>query len=111
MGKITKSKSTNDKPETPRKDNNTTTEVTELKAIVESLQSKVATLEKKSWNLGEQSGSPGINTPGKTKIPVTSCQRNLINSLSSSTNYTSTPDGTVLLYPEFPSKEMKHVKT
>ena len=67
MSKITKGKSTNNKPETPRKDNNTTNEVTELKAIVESLQSRVTILEKKSWNLGEQSGSPGINTLGKPK--------------------------------------------
>ena len=67
MSKITKGKSTNNKPETPRKDNNTTNEVTELKAIEESLQSKVTTLEKKSWNLGEQSRSPGIKTPGKPK--------------------------------------------
>ena len=37
MSKITKGKSTNNKPETPRKDNNTTNEVTKLKAIVESL--------------------------------------------------------------------------
>ena len=66
MSKITKGKSTNNKPETPRKDNNTTNEVTELKAIVESLQSRV-THWKKSWNLGEQSGSPGINTSGKPK--------------------------------------------
>ena len=51
MSKITKGKSTNNKPETPRKDNNTTNEVIELKAIVESLQSKVTTLAKKleSW--------------------------------------------------------------
>ena len=47
MSKVTKDKSTNNKPETPRKDNNTTNEVTELKTIVESLQSKVTTLEKK----------------------------------------------------------------
>ena len=47
MSKITKGKSANNKPETPKKDNNTTNEVTELKAIVESLQSKVTTLEKK----------------------------------------------------------------
>ena len=46
MSKITKGKSTNNKPETPRKDNNTTNEVTELNAIVESLQSKMTTLEK-----------------------------------------------------------------
>ena len=51
MSKITKGKSTNNKPETPRKDNNTTNEVTELKAIVESLQSKVTTLEKKVGTL------------------------------------------------------------
>ena len=67
MSKITKGKCTNNKPETPRKDNNTTNEVTELKAIVELLQSKVTTLEKKVGNLGEQSGSPGINNPGKPK--------------------------------------------
>ena len=47
MSKITKGNSTNNKPETPRKDKNTTKEVNELKTIVESLQSKVATLEKK----------------------------------------------------------------
>ena len=47
MSKITKVNSTNNKPETPRKDKNTTKEVNELKTIVESLQSKVATLEKK----------------------------------------------------------------
>ena len=47
MSKITKGKSTNNKPETPRKDNNTTNEVAKSKAIVESLQSKVTTLEKK----------------------------------------------------------------
>ena len=41
------SKSTNNKPETLRKDNNTTNEITKLKAIVESLQSKVTALEKK----------------------------------------------------------------
>ena len=40
------SKITNNKPGTPRKAN-TTNKVTELKAIVESLQSKVTTLEKK----------------------------------------------------------------
>ena len=51
MSKITKDKSTNNKPETPRKDNNTTNEVTELKAIVESLQSRVTTLEKKVGTL------------------------------------------------------------
>ena len=51
MSEITKGKSTNDKPETPRKDNKTTNEVTELKAIVESLQSKVTTLEKKVGTL------------------------------------------------------------
>ena len=56
MSKITKDQSANNKPETPRNDNNTTNEVTELKAIVESLKSRVTTLEKKSWNLGEQSG-------------------------------------------------------
>ena len=59
MSKITKGKSTINKPETPRNDNNTINEVTELKAIVESLQSKVTTLEKmleawktkwKPWN-------------------------------------------------------------
>ena len=47
MSKITKGKSASNKPETSRKDNNTTNEVTKLKAIVESLQSKVTTLEKK----------------------------------------------------------------
>ena len=47
MSKITKGNSTNNKPETPRKDKNTTKEVNELKTIVESLQSKVATMEKK----------------------------------------------------------------
>ena len=47
MSKITKGNSTNNKPETPRKDKNTTKEVNELKTIVESLQSKVATLEKR----------------------------------------------------------------
>ena len=47
MSKITKGNSTNNKPETPRKDKNTTKEVNELKTIVESLQPKVATLEKK----------------------------------------------------------------
>ena len=41
------SKSTNNKPETLRKHNSTTNEITKLKAIVESLQSKVTTLEKK----------------------------------------------------------------
>ena len=51
MSKITKGKSTNNKPETPRKDNNTTNEVTKLKAIVELLQSKVTTLEKKVGTL------------------------------------------------------------
>ena len=51
MSKIIKGKSTNNKLETPRKDNNTTNEVTELKAIVESLQSKVTTLEKKIGTL------------------------------------------------------------
>ena len=51
MSKITKGNSTNNKPETPRKGKNTTKEVNELKTIVESLQSKVAALEKKleSW--------------------------------------------------------------
>ena len=47
MSKITKGKSASNKPETSRKDNNTTNEVTKLKAILESLQSKVTTLEKK----------------------------------------------------------------
>ena len=51
MSKITKGKSTNNKPETPRKDNSTTNEVTELKAIAELLQSKVTTLEKKVGTL------------------------------------------------------------
>ena len=51
MSKITKGKSTNNKPETPRKDNSTTNEVTKLKAIVESLQSSVTTLEKKVGTL------------------------------------------------------------
>ena len=51
MSKITKGKSTNNKPETPRKDNNTTNEVTELKAIAELLQSKLTTLEKKVGTL------------------------------------------------------------
>ena len=44
------SKITNNKPGTPRKDN-TTNKVTELKAIVESLQSKVTTLGKKVGTL------------------------------------------------------------
>ena len=44
------SKITNNKPGTPRKDN-TTNKVTELKAIVESLQSKVMTLGKKVGTL------------------------------------------------------------
>ena len=47
MSKITKGKSTNNKPETPRKDSNTINEVADLKAIVESLQSKMTTLGKK----------------------------------------------------------------
>ena len=68
MSKITKGKSTNNKPETPRKDENITNKVTELKVIVESLQSKEKkSIGKKSWNLGELSESPGINTPGKPK--------------------------------------------
>ena len=54
MSKITNGKSTNNKLETPRKDNNTTNEVTELKAIVESLQLKVTTLEKKVGNLEDK---------------------------------------------------------
>ena len=44
------SKITNNKPGTPRK-GNTTNKVTELKAIVESLQSKVTTLGKKVGTL------------------------------------------------------------
>ena len=69
MSKITKGKSTNNKPETPRKDNNTTNEVIELKVIVESLQSKLTTLEKKVGTLENNTlGEPWrINTPGKPK--------------------------------------------
>ena len=51
MSKITKGKSTNNKPETPRKDSNTINEVADLKAIVESLQSKMTTLGKKVGTL------------------------------------------------------------
>ena len=51
MSKITEGKSTNNKPETPRKDENITNKVTELKVIVESLQSKVTALEKKVGTL------------------------------------------------------------
>ena len=40
MSKITKGESTNNKLETPTKANNTTNEVTELKAIVESFISQ-----------------------------------------------------------------------
>ena len=104
MSKITKGKNTNNKPETPRKDNNTTNEVTELKAIVESLQSKVTNMEEKvePWRT---KWKPWNQRSCLAKIPVTSCQRSLINNLLSSTNYISIPDGTVLLYPEFPSKK------
>ena len=51
MSKITKGQNTNNKPETLRKDENMTNKVTELKLIVESLQSKVTTLEKKVGTL------------------------------------------------------------
>ena len=51
MSKITKGESTNNKPETPRKGSNTINKVADLKAIVESLQSKVTTLGKKVGTL------------------------------------------------------------
>ena len=51
MSRITKGKSTNNKPETPRKGSNTINKVADLKAIVESLQSKVTTLGKKVGTL------------------------------------------------------------